>query len=305
MNRVRLKRLFGSVSGGSWGTEPEEGEVKLPCIRGTDFDYRVLRSDTRKAPIRGFSSQEVAKRAASSRDIIIEKSGGGEQQPVGRAVLHDSEALVMPTNFAARLSPSDDNDPRFVTYLLSSLYAAGVTKSSIKQTTGIQNLDLHSFLDTVVMRPSLMEQRAIADFLDAETSRIDALIAKKRRQRTVLLEHEEAMLLYLLGDWRYEPHQTLRQYGAVAVTGPFGTQLAASEYGDGGTPVINPIHIQRGRFKPEEEITVPSHVAKRLRVHFKTLLEVRWSRARVHKPQLVFPLFGPVLIHPRTSKWRF
>ncbi|MGH3086330.1 MAG: hypothetical protein ACRDSJ_03295 [Rubrobacteraceae bacterium] len=36
-------------------------------------------------------------------------------------------------------------------------------------------------MDTVVSRPSLDEQRAIADFLDGETARIDALIEKKRR----------------------------------------------------------------------------------------------------------------------------
>ena len=75
--------------------------------------------------------------------------------------------------------------------MLSSLYAIGVTRSSIKQTTGIQNLDLHSFLNTVVVRPSLPEQRAIADFLDAETARIDVLIAKKRRLVNLLRERYE------------------------------------------------------------------------------------------------------------------
>jgi len=69
---------------------------------------------------------------------------------------------------------------------MSSLYAGGTTKSSIKQTTGIQNLDVQSFLDTVVFQPSLPEQRAIADFLDAETARIDALIEKKRRLASLL-----------------------------------------------------------------------------------------------------------------------
>ena len=188
MSEVRLKRLFQTVSGGSWGVEPEVGEVTLPCVRGTDFNYRALRSAIGTAPVRGFSRHEVDIRAAQRGDLIIEKSGGGEKQPVGRVVLHDSDDVVMPTNFASRLTPSVANEPRFLTYLMASLYIGGTTTASIKQTTGIQNLDLQAFLDTSVFRPSLSKQRAIADFLDAETARIDALIEKKRRLVVLLRE---------------------------------------------------------------------------------------------------------------------
>src|SRR5580704_12599763 len=98
-----LRRLFASVVGGSWGNNPEDGAVVLPCVRGTDFDYVTLRTDPSRAPLRGFSRAEVAMRSARRGDLIIEKSGGGEQQPVGRAVLHDSDQIVVPTNFAGRL----------------------------------------------------------------------------------------------------------------------------------------------------------------------------------------------------------
>ena len=238
MTRVRLKRLFSSVSGGAWGSEPEEGEITLPCVRGTDFDYRVLRVDTRTAPARGFSHHDVAKRAARRGDLIIEKSGGGEQQPVGRAVLYDSDGLTMPTNFAARLSPSSDNDPRFVTYLLSALYAAGTTKSSIKQTTGIQNLDLNSFLDTEVDRPSLQDQLAIAAFLDAETARIDALIAKKRRLDEVV----RMSLSTLIGTATNEGKPTqVRRLITLRTSGPRGW---AERVVPSGVPFVRSANLQ-------------------------------------------------------------
>lgn len=185
---IPLKRLFGSVIGGSWGIEPEDGEVTMSCIRAADFDYEHLRANAHTAPMRGYSVAEAEQRQARAGDIILEKSGGGEQTPVGRAVLCTGDRPVVPTNFAARLRPAPDVDAAFACFLLASLYSAGWTRATMKQTTGIQNLDSGAFLSRRVSLPSFKEQRAIADYLDAETSRIDALIVKKRRMIELLGE---------------------------------------------------------------------------------------------------------------------
>jgi type I restriction enzyme S subunit len=190
-HELPLRRVFSLVTAGAWGVEPDAGEVSLPCIRGTDFDYPALRTSLVRAPIRGYSLKEVGRLAARRGDLIIEKSGGGEQQPVGRVVIHDLDDPVMPTNFAGRLRVQQSVDPRFACYLLASMYADGLTRSAIKQTTGIQNLDLGALLGTHVRTPSPSEQRAIADYLDAETSRIDSLIEKKRRMVELLEERFE------------------------------------------------------------------------------------------------------------------
>lgn len=190
----RLKRLFVSAVGGSWGTEPGAGDVDAPCIRGTDFDVGRLRVDLSRAPTRGFTNVDIRARAAVMGDLIVEKSGGGEQQPVGRAVLWDGSFSVMPTNFAARLRVNSDADPRFATYLLASMWSDGRTRAAIKQTTGIQNLDLTALLDQRVSCPSLRQQSAIADFLDRETARIDALITSKRRMVQLLDERWQVVI---------------------------------------------------------------------------------------------------------------
>lgn len=191
---VPLKRLFSSVRGGAWGTEPGTDDVTLPCVRGTDFDYAHLRVDLSSAPLRGFSRADVAMRAARRNDLIIEKSGGGETQPVGRVALHDHDDLVMPTNFAGRLRPARDVDSRFACYVFASLYAGGRTRAAIKQTTGIQNLDLDALLATRVRCPELPEQRAVADYLDRETARIDALIEKKQELLRLLDERRMTVM---------------------------------------------------------------------------------------------------------------
>jgi type I restriction enzyme, S subunit len=115
--------------------------------------------------------------------------------------------------------------------------------------------------------PPLPMQWAIADFLDAETARIDALIAKKRRMMEVVDDWEQAEGLATLGDFRTGPTKTLRQYGVGVLTGPFGTVLSAAEYVDGGVPLINPTHIRRGRLEPELGVSVPQGVADRIKRH--------------------------------------
>lgn len=194
---VRLRRLV-SATGGSWGTEPEDGEISARCVRGTDFDYAVLRLNLERAPLRGFGVDEFKRRRARRGDLIVEKAGGGEQQPVGRVVLHDADEDVMPTNFAGRLRPAQGVDSRFLCYLLASLYTDGRTISAVKQTTGIQNLDLGALLDNQVRIPAEEEQRGIADFLDAETARIDAVIGKKRQLIGSLKERFEAAVFALV-----------------------------------------------------------------------------------------------------------
>jgi type I restriction enzyme, S subunit len=235
-DQVPLRRLFSSVTGGAWGADPENGEAVLPCIRGTDFDYTNLRTDLSRAPLRGFSQAEIAARAAKRGDLLIEKSGGGEQQPVGRVVLHDLDEPVMPTNFAGRLRPAPMTDSRFACYLLASLYSDGRTRATIKQTTGIQNLDLDAFLSFRVPRPSPGEQRAIANYLDAETDRIDALITKKRRMIDLFEERFHSLLeRSLLGEATLETRN--RWYPALGANRAiWRVKHLTEKIGSGRTP---------------------------------------------------------------------
>ncbi len=159
-----------------------------------------LRVDESRLPVRSITTADWKTRRLRSGDIVVEKSGGGEQQPVGKAVLFDLDCAAVPTNFAARLRPGVDYEPRFLTYLLSSCYANGTTRSAIKQTTGIQNLDLDAFLSERVLVPDERAQRAIADFLDAETARIDALVEKKRRMIELLEERRVAVAVAEVGN---------------------------------------------------------------------------------------------------------
>ena len=61
-------------------------------------------------------------------------------------------------------------------------------------TTTIPDLNHGEFLDTPFFEPSIDEQKAIASFLDRETAKIDALIAKKERLIELLQEKRTAII---------------------------------------------------------------------------------------------------------------
>jgi type I restriction enzyme S subunit len=74
------------------------------------------------------------------------------------------------------------------------LYSCGLNIPAIKQTTGIQNLDTDAYFNQRVPFPPLPQQRAIADYLDRETARLDALVAAKERVLRLLAEKRLALV---------------------------------------------------------------------------------------------------------------
>ena len=82
----RLKWAFSNCRNGAWGTEPD-GETDVICIRAADFDGRLGRLNNGERTLRSIDSETLKKLALRSGDIVLEKSGGGEKQLVGRAAL--------------------------------------------------------------------------------------------------------------------------------------------------------------------------------------------------------------------------
>ncbi len=83
---------------------------------------------------------------------------------------------------------------RYLSYLHAAGYYVRLNTRSIKQSTGIQNLDSSSYLAESVSLPRFIEQRAISEFLDRETAALDALAAKKERLIKLLQEKYASLL---------------------------------------------------------------------------------------------------------------
>jgi len=194
----RLGSTVASSQNGVWGDEAQGDENDIACIRVADFDRQglVVREPEDGFTIRNVSTAQYAGRVLKQDDLLLEKSGGGEKQLVGAVVRYQLKGPAVCSNFVSRVVLEESHDAVFLTYLHFALYAARVNFRSIKQSTGIQNLDEKQYFSEVIALPCQEEQQAIADFLDREVAKIDALVEKKEQLIELLQEKRTALITH-------------------------------------------------------------------------------------------------------------
>lgn len=195
-NVVTLKRVFSDRCGGAWGEDAKSDEFDRICIRIADFDYSKMsvKKDIEYTK-RNYNPDVIAKLTLQKNDILIEKSGGGEQTPVGRTIIFNEEFKALYANFMDRLRVRVNNSPKFIQYTLNSFYQNGITYQYIKQTTGIQNLDLTNLLaKEYIVLPRKIEQQQIADYLDKKCGEIDRVVETQKDIIEKLKEYKQSVI---------------------------------------------------------------------------------------------------------------
>lgn len=167
MTVVALHALFADIDSGVWGAEDAESGISV--IRSTNFTAEGS-LDLTKLALRSVEGRRA--KLLRPGDILLEKSGGGPKQPVGRvAIFRGDSRPHLFGNFIARLRVKGDAClPEFAFYNMRALHERGVTTFYQKQTTGIRNLEMKRYLDHEVNLPSLVEQRRMVDILDRAAS---------------------------------------------------------------------------------------------------------------------------------------
>lgn len=189
----RLKTTTRSSKNGVWGEEPN-GEDDLRCVRVADFDRHRQRIHDNDVTLRAVGASERAGRVLQRGDLLLEKSGGGEKSPVGFVVLYDRDHPAVCSNFVARVVLAEGMEPRFWTYVHGAMYRLRITERSLKQSTGIQNLDQSAYFDERVAVPPADEQKQIADFLDERVSRYDDALLCARQAIALARERRAALI---------------------------------------------------------------------------------------------------------------
>lgn len=180
----RLKSCISSRISGAWGNEATGDVGDTICLRIADFDYsRFVFKDTPVEDLtkRNYDQNTINALLLKKGDILIEKSGGGEKTPVGRTVIFDKDYPALFANFMDRIRCSELVSSKWLQYVFITFYKNDFSRNYIKQTTGIQNLDLTSLLASErIPVPTIKEQQHITDYLDFECARIDAVIEQTR-----------------------------------------------------------------------------------------------------------------------------
>lgn len=215
---IQLKDLFSFVLGGDWGKEPEYSDKDFKtvfCIRGTEFK-RWSKEKGATSVERKVKNSSAEKRKLKSGDILIEISGGGPEQPVGRTVLIDDAALKhnpdypkVCTNFIRLTRPKDSVDSRYLNYYLQNFYVSGEVVNYQGGSNNLRNLKFKEYETIKVPVAPFEEQKRIADKLDSVLAKVEAAQARLDKIPTILKRFRQSVLAAatsgeLTKDWREE-----------------------------------------------------------------------------------------------------
>ncbi|NEW83195.1 MAG: hypothetical protein GZ094_12620 [Mariniphaga sp.] len=195
--QAKIKDLITAKISGEWGNEALPGEgVKV--IRTANFTNIGI-IDFEKVVFRDIDIKKIEQKKLIEGDIIIEKSGGSPNQPVGRVVFFDikTNENLLCNNFTSILRPDCSKIyPKYLFYQLFIAHTRGRTLKFQNKTTGIINLKLDDYLNEKIKLTSLPKQIHIANLL----SKAEDLISQRKESIRLLDEFLKSTFLEMFGD---------------------------------------------------------------------------------------------------------
>jgi type I restriction enzyme S subunit len=188
-NVSTLKLLAPTVNRGRSPDYVEDGGIPVinqACIYWEGLHLENVKYDSGKNGNNG-------KGRLFPGDVLVNSTGTGT---LGRASVFrreqtyfaDGHVTVVRLNQTAEL-------PEYLFYLLQTqIYRGFIYSALVSGSTNQIELSRESFRATPTIVPPFSEQTAIAAFLDRETAKIDALVAKKERLIELLQEKRAALI---------------------------------------------------------------------------------------------------------------
>lgn len=164
--KLKLDDMCSFINGLWKGKKPQFIEVGV--IRNTNFT-KEGNLDFSNVAYLDVEESQFKKRKLEYGDIILEKSGGGPKQPVGRVALFEkNEGLFSLSNFTTliRIKNKDEIDSRYLHWYLFYLYLMGITEKLQKHSTGIRNLKLNEYKQITVPVPPISEQYRMVNVIE-------------------------------------------------------------------------------------------------------------------------------------------
>ena len=161
---------------GEWGQEDKDGSG-IKVIRTTNFtnNGKLNLSDV---VTRDIDSVKVEKKKLSKGDIILERSGGTNENPVGRVVYFEEDGVYLFNNFTQLLRCKEGVNSLFIFYSLFNYYQINknVIRSMGNKTTGIQNLKMDRYWQIPIADVSIVLQKEFESiYRQADKSGFDGL----------------------------------------------------------------------------------------------------------------------------------
>ena len=171
-----LKDLCENING-LWKGK-KEPFVHVGVIRNANFtkDFKLDYSNIEYIDV---EQRTFTKRHLMNGDLIVEKSGGSDNNPVGRTILYEGEGGVFSfSNFTMvlRIKYSNTILSKFLYYYILAIDQTGAMRLMQTQTTGLHNLILDKFLLMPIYLPPSSEQKRIIDKIEMIFATLDMIM---------------------------------------------------------------------------------------------------------------------------------
>lgn len=194
---VKLGDALDYVIGGDWGKDEnfEDSNYGLAyCIRGSEI-RNWEEEKGRTASLRKIKLSNIEKRKLVDGDVLVEISGGGPEQPVGRTVLIDKTVLSYKpeipkicTNFLRLIRPKDYVEGKFLNFYLKHFYYSGEIVKYQGGSNNLRNLKFPDYIKINIPLPSKPTQLAIVSKIEELFSEIEngikSLFSAKEQLKT-------------------------------------------------------------------------------------------------------------------------
>ena len=192
-----LQNIFEKSINGEWGNEDSGNGEATAVIRTSNF-LNSGRLNLDNIVCRDIDKNKNSDKILRTGDIIIEKSGGSPNQPVGRVVYFDvTDQDYFTNNFTSILRVKPGYNSKYIFYLMKYLYDTKKVLKFQNQTTGIINLKLTDYLNkTKVNIETIENQNTIVDILD----RLEYQIINRNKQLSELSNLVKSRFNEMFGD---------------------------------------------------------------------------------------------------------
>ena len=243
---AKLVEITGKALSGEWGTDDETGDG-IPILRTTNFTNEGV-VDYKDVVTRTITKKNIDEKYLRSGDIIIEKSGGSDKQPVGRVIYFDGpEKTYLFNNFTGLLRVKNQEAwfPKYVFYSLYGNYRRGGTRPFENKTTGLHNLKTDDYVSRYeVAETDYKKQVEVCEHLD----RLYNVIKLREEEIQKLDDLIKARFVEMFGDLMFNQYNwPLVKIADISAFLKSGLSRKLSDV-DIGLPVIRSGNIQNGQF---------------------------------------------------------
>jgi type I restriction enzyme S subunit len=156
------------------------------------------------------------------------------------------------------LRPGPQIDPRFLFYTVNTHHFLKLGAAAMYGVAGQQRVPDDFVRDHRIDLPAIEEQRRIADFLDAETARIDLVAARRREMRELLALKRDRIIEEKLGVGGNRPstHCIPLKYLAAEITVGIVITPAKWYVETGGVHALRGVNVKPGRISTDDLIQI-------------------------------------------------